>query len=77
MRSTILVICSVMVTQSFLSRLVKCTLEPLVEDDNGHFINEWAVHIPGGDQHVKDVAREHGYTIVGQVTNPVILLTLS
>lgn len=69
MRSTILVICSVMVTQSFLSRLVKCTLEPLVEDDNGHFINEWAVHIPGGDQHVKDVAREHGYTIVGQIGN--------
>lgn len=32
-----------------------------------HFLNEWAVEIPGGQDEVQRVAREHGYTIVKEV----------
>ncbi|GAB6028003.1 Neuroendocrine convertase 1 [Chamberlinius hualienensis] len=32
--------------------------------ENGEFINEWAVRIPGGERHAELVAREHGYHII-------------
>ena len=39
-----------------------------LEEGHGGFINEWAVHVPGGERVARSVAREFGYDFVGQVS---------
>nr|AAB06591.1 prohormone convertase 1 [Aplysia californica] len=34
------------------------------QDDDGHYLNEWAVQIQGGESHAESVAAQHGYTLV-------------
>lgn len=35
--------------------------------DCKHYINEFAVHIPGGERKAREIADTHGYTFLGQV----------
>jgi len=37
-------------------------------DNSGSYLNQWAVHIPGGHDVAKRVARELGYINYGQVS---------
>ncbi|XP_077988811.1 neuroendocrine convertase 1-like isoform X2 [Glandiceps talaboti] len=38
-----------------------------VHADDGHFTNDWAVHIPGGETEAHLVAEQHGYEYIGKV----------
>ncbi|KAK3096815.1 hypothetical protein FSP39_003549 [Pinctada imbricata] len=46
--------------------LLSINIKDVIHGDN-HFVNEWAVEIPGGIQQATQVARAHGYEIVKEL----------
>jgi hypothetical protein len=40
----------------------------VISIEGNHFVNEWAVEIPGGIRRARDVAKSHGYDIVKEVS---------
>jgi len=44
---------------------------PISKDEDGNYVNEWAVHIPGGLVIARNVAQELGYDFGGQVSSIV------
>lgn len=52
-----------------LSTLYTLLVCHVVSIRGDHFVNEWAVEIPGGFRQARDVARSHGYEIVKEVSN--------
>lgn len=52
-------------TSSTLFTLLLCHV---VSTKGDHFVNEWAVEIPGGIREARNVAKSHGYEIVKEVS---------
>nr|XP_011450807.2 neuroendocrine convertase 1-like isoform X1 [Crassostrea gigas] len=50
-----------------LSTLYTLLVCHVVSIRGDHFVNEWAVEIPGGFRQARDVARSHGYEIVKEI----------
>jgi len=46
-----------------------CSDHVRAEENSGHFLNEWAVEIPGGERQARSVAAQHGYTLVRPLTS--------
>lgn len=47
------------------------------DEENGHFTPHWAVHIPDGtDEIAQQVADEHGFINLGQVSNLIVFYIL-
>lgn len=38
-------------------------------DEEGLYVNEWAVKVAGGERKAREVATDHGFTFDGQVRN--------
>ena len=50
------------------STLFTLLLCHVVSTKGDHFVNEWAVEIPGGIREARNVAKSHGYEIVKEVS---------
>ena len=48
--------------------VVLCSQHVTVTYSDSHFTNTWAVEIKGGPEKAEQVARDHGYEIVRQVS---------
>ena len=58
-----------LVTQVFVLFYGGCLQYGTADD---HYINKWAVHVPGGDTEADQLAHDHGFHNEGQVRKKIL-----